>query len=101
VVEWQDGAAPRELRSEEEVLAAQQAGEVEITVTNMVVNCPFVQWEGGSLKVREDKTLADDTPYGGGQVLEIDTEGRTVTLVAHRGFAPDGSTIYYTPPTRR
>jgi hypothetical protein len=95
VVEWQDGTVPRELRSEEEVLAAQQAGEVEITVTNMVVNCPFVQWEGGSLKIREDKTLTDDTPYGGGQVLDIDIEGRTVTFVAHRGFAPDGSTIYY------
>jgi hypothetical protein len=61
----------------------------------MVVNCPLVQWEGGSLQVREDKTLNDDTPYGGGQVLEIDTESRTVTFVAHRGFAPDGSKIYY------
>lgn len=94
-VEWQDGAAPRELKSEDEILAAQQAGEVAVTVTEMVVNCPFVQWEGGSLQVREDKTLADDTPYGGGQVLEIDTEGMTATFVAHRGFAPDGSTIYY------
>ena len=61
----------------------------------MVVNCPFVQWEGGSLMVRSDKTLTDKTGYGGGQVLEIDTENMTVTFVAHRGFAPDGSTIYY------
>jgi hypothetical protein len=95
LVEWQDGATPRELTSEEEILQAQQAGQVAITVTEMVVNCPFVQWEGGSLQVREDKTLTDDTPYGGGQVLEIDTEASTATFVAHRGFAPDGSTIYY------
>lgn len=95
MVEWQDGTTPRELRSEDEILAAQQAGQVAITVTEMVVNCPFVQWEGGSLQIREDKTLTDDTPYGGGQVLEIDTEGMTATFVAHRGFVPDGSTIYY------
>jgi hypothetical protein len=95
MVEWQDGVTPRELTSEGEILAAQQSGEVAITVTEMVVNCPFVQWEGGSLQVRQDKILTDDTPYGGGQVLEIDTEGMTATFVAHRGFAPDGSTIYY------
>lgn len=95
MVEWQDGATPRELTSEGEILAAQQAGDVAITVTEMVVNCPFVQWEGGSLQIREDKTLTDETAYGGGQVLEIDIEGMTVTFVAHRGFAPDGSTIYY------
>jgi len=62
----------------------------------MVVNCPFIQWEGGgSLMVREDKTLTDQSPYGPGQVLEIDTENKQVTFVAHRGFAPDGSMIYY------
>jgi hypothetical protein len=95
VVEWQEGAQVRELRSEEEILAASDASELTIMATEMVVNCPFVQWEGGSLQLREDKSLSDDSPYGGGQVLEIDTEGRKVTFVAHRGFAPDGSTIYY------
>lgn len=95
VVEWQDGAQVRELRSEEEILTASAAGEVTVTATEMVVNCPFVQWEGGSLQLREDKDLSDDSPYGGGQVLEIDVDERKVTFVAHRGFAPDGSTIYY------
>ncbi len=95
VVEWQDGVTPRELRSEKEILDASSAGEVKITPTDMVVNCPFVQWEGGSLAVRENKNLADDTPYGGGQVLNIDTDKMQATFVAHRGFAPDGSTIYY------
>ena len=95
LVKWNEGVTPSELRSEEEILAAQQEGMLTINLTSMVVNCPFVQWEGGSLMVRGDKTLTDDTAYGGGQVLEIDTESMTVTFVAHRGFAPDGSTIYY------
>jgi hypothetical protein len=95
IVEWQQGAQVRELRSEEEILAASAAGEVTVTATEMAVNCPFVQWEGGSLQLRENTNLSDDVPYGGGQVLKIDTEARKVTFVAHRGFAPDGSTIYY------
>lgn len=95
VVEWQNGVTPRELKSEKEILDASRAGEVKITPTDMVVNCPFVQWEGGSLTVRENKNLTDDSPYGGGQVLSIDTNKMQATFVAHRGFAPDGSTIYY------
>ena len=95
LVKWSEGVTPAELKSEQEILAAQQEGMLEITPTTMVVNCPFVQWEGGSLMVRSDKTLADDTAYGGGQVLAIDTENMSVIFVAHRGFAPDGSTIYY------
>jgi hypothetical protein len=94
-VEWQGGATPRELKSEQEILDAQGAGEVKVTATKMIVNCPFVQWHGGSLQVRQDKRLADDSPYGGGQVLAIDTKKMQATFVAHRGFAPDGSTIYY------
>ena len=35
------------------------------------------------------------TPYGGGQVLDIDTEEMDVTFIAHRGWGPDGRTIYY------
>lgn len=95
IVEWQEDATPEELTSEEDILQAAQEGLLTVTPTEMVVNCPFVQWEGGALQIREDKTLDDDSPYGGGQVLSIDTQERKVTFVAHRGFAPDGSTIYY------
>ena len=45
--------------------------------------------------VRENKTLTDGSPYGPGQVLNIDIANEQVTFVAHRGFAPNGSTIYY------
>lgn len=95
IVEWKSDVTPRELKSEDEVLDAAENGELTIEFTKLVVNCPFVQWNGGSLKIRSDKTLTDNTPYGGGQVLNIDTKKMQVTFVAHRGFAPDGSTIYY------
>ena len=94
-VTWTDESTARELTSEDEILAARDAGELTIEETGVVVNCPFIQWNDGSLQIRENKELADDTPYGGGQVLEIDTENMQVTFVAHRGFGPDGSTIYY------
>jgi hypothetical protein len=95
LAEWKVGITPVELRSEQEITAAIQEGKLTIESTKMVVNCPFIQWEGGSLPVREDKTLTDESPYGPGQVLEIDIVNKQVTFVAHRGFAPDGSTIYY------
>lgn len=95
LVEWKQGATPRELKSEADIVEAQQKGDLSIQPANVVVNCPFVQWNGDSLKIRDDKTLTDNTAYGGGQVLEIDTQKNEVTFVGHRGFAPDGSTIYY------
>jgi hypothetical protein len=95
MVEWKEGATPRILMSDEEIASAQAAGEVGITFTQLVVNCPFVSWDGGSLQVRSNAVLADDSPYGGGQLLAIDLEKMQATFVAHRGFAPDGSTIYY------
>jgi len=96
LVQWKEGISPTELKSQREITAALKEGRLTIEPTKMVVNCPFIQWEGGgSLMVREDKTLTDQSPYGPGQVLEIDTENKQVTFVAHRGFAPDGSMIYY------
>jgi hypothetical protein len=63
--------------------------------TKIIVNCSFVQWNGGSIKIREDKDISDESEYGGGQVLNIDTEKMVVTFVAHRGWSPEGNTIYY------
>lgn len=95
-VTWTDESVVRELTSEEEILAAQESDELTIEETGVVVNCPFIQWKDGKhLQIRENQELTDDAPYGGGQVLEIDTENLVVTFVGHRGFGPDGSTIYY------
>lgn len=95
IVEWKQGTTARELKSEIDIVADKDKGELSIKPANVIVNCPFVVWNGASLKEREDKTLIDESAYGGGQVLNIDTKKNQVTFVAHRGFAPDGSTIYY------
>jgi hypothetical protein len=95
LVTWNNGITPRELTSEVDIISTLEKKELTIKPTDIIVNCPFVQWKDGSLKVRENKTLTDESPYGGGQVLNIDTKKMQVTFVAHRGFAPDGSTIYY------
>ncbi len=94
-VEWKQGISQSELKSEADILSAQKRGELTITPSDAVVNCPFVQWHGGSLKERSDRTLTDLTAYGEGQVLNIDIKKMQLTFVGHRGFAPDGSTIYY------
>jgi len=94
-VKWNDNATARELKSVEEIMAAHKNGELTITETNIIINSPAIKWQDGSLQVKENKTISDNTPYGGGQVLNIDTEKMIVTMVAHRGWGPDGKTIYY------
>ncbi|MGI9567622.1 MAG: DUF7482 domain-containing protein, partial [Nitrosopumilus sp.] len=94
-VTWNDGAEPRELKSETAILEARDNGELTIEEAGVIVNCPFVKWDGGQLQIRENTHITDDDPYGGGQVTDIDTENMKVTFVAHRGFAPNGDTIYY------
>ena len=94
-VTWNDGSTPRILDSEEMIMAAEDAGEITLAEVPVVLNMPQIVWPEGQMMVKEDKTLKDDTPYGGGQVLDIDTDEMTVTFVAHRGWGPDGRTIYY------
>ena len=94
-VSWNEGVSSRVLDSEEMIIQAVDAGEVTLTDVDVVLNMPHIVWPGGQMMVKEDKTLTDDTPYGGGQVLDIDTEEMNVTFIAHRGWGPDGRTIYY------
>jgi hypothetical protein len=95
LVEWDQNATPKELKSAQEIMAAQQNGSLTIKKTDVVVNHPVIKWDGGSLKIKEDKSVNDDTPYVGGQVLDINTTNMVVTMVAHRGWGPDGRTVYY------
>jgi hypothetical protein len=96
LVAWNDNATARELRSVGEITIAEQNGELSINQTNIIANHPAIQWRNGSLMIREDaNNINDDTPYMGGQVLNIDTENMVVTMVAHRGWGHDGKTIYY------
>jgi hypothetical protein len=47
VITWADGASSRELKSVAEVLDAQTAGELTIEQPGVVINMPFVVWDGG------------------------------------------------------
>ena len=47
VVTWTDPTQARMLTSVAEILAAQDAGEVMIAQPGVVVNMPFVVWDGG------------------------------------------------------
>ena len=94
-VTWNEGANPRILDSEAMVMEAVDNGEIQLAEIDVVLNMPQIIWPEGQMMVKEDKTLTDTTPYGGGQVLDIDTEEMTVTFIAHRGWGPDGRTIYY------
>jgi hypothetical protein len=99
LVRWNEEAAaqPTELRSEQDIIAASNAGQLTIDKTDVIVNHPAVQWEGGSLTIREDVlNITDESSYMGGQVTNIDTAvNMTATFVAHRGWGPDGKTVYY------
>ena len=51
MVTWRAGQQPRILRSEEEVLAAQEKGQVSLQTTQAVVNCPvIITAQGGALR---------------------------------------------------
>ena len=94
-VTWNNDTTPRLLDSEAMILDAEASGEVVLTMLDVVLNMPQIVWPDGQMLVKEDKTLTDYTPYGGGQVLDINTDEMTVTFIAHRGWGPDGRTIYY------
>ena len=96
-VMWSDTAEARILDSEAAILAAVDSGEVTFDMThgNIVLNMPQIVWPGGQMPLKDDTLVNDATPYGGGQVTNIDTEEMKVTFVAHRGWGPDGRTIYY------
>lgn len=47
VVAWLDESKARELKSASEVLDAQTAGELTIEQPGVVINMPFVVWDGG------------------------------------------------------
>src|SRR5919197_4739556 len=95
-VKWTDQSAAKELKSVDEIMEHKNMGHLTVTQTDVIANHPAINWDGGSLKIREDRNnITADSPYVGGQVLNINTENMTVTMVAHRGWGPDGRTIYY------
>jgi len=47
LVTWADPALARELKSANEVLAAQAADELNLEQPGVVINMPFIVWDGG------------------------------------------------------
>jgi hypothetical protein len=47
LVNWNDGVAARELKSESDIVQAETGGELTIQPTGVVVNMPFMVWDGG------------------------------------------------------
>ncbi|MCH9657261.1 hypothetical protein K0U27_00970 [archaeon] len=93
-VTWNDDATPRVLDSDAMIMQAAENKEITLTPLEVVLNMPQIIWPEGQMMIK-DVALTDTTPYGGGQVLDIDTEEMNVTFIAHRGWGPDGRTIYY------
>ncbi len=93
-VTWNAGATPQVLKSDNEIEAAQSAGQLTVAEPGIVVNCPIIKWPGGSLPLLT-QPMTDQTAYGSAQVVSIDTNAMKVTFRAHRGWGPDGQTIYY------
>jgi len=47
LVRWQDGVTGRELKSAAEVLQAEKEGQLSSKKSGVVVNMPFIVWDGG------------------------------------------------------
>ena len=50
MVRWRPGITPHTLKSEEQVLAAEEKGEIEFTRTRIVANWPVVRARGAALQ---------------------------------------------------
>ncbi len=92
---WNVGRGPFILNSTKTILDANMTGKIKLTVTDTILNTPEVIWDGGALDVRINKALSDKTAYMDGQVLDVNVDNMTATFVGHRGWGPDGKTIYY------
>jgi hypothetical protein len=57
LVEWNQGVTARKVKSVQEIMSAQQNGSLTVTKSNTIVNHPGIQWEGGSLKIKQVSSL--------------------------------------------
>ena len=94
-VTWKTGQKEIIFESAADVIAAEEGGRIEFNETGIVLNTPQIIWPDGQMTIRSDKEITDEMSYGEGQIIEINEEELTVTFVAHRGWGPDGRTIYY------
>jgi len=94
-VTWDDEVIPRILVSEKEILSSVQQRLVVLTELNVVLNMPQIVWPEGQMPVKANKTLTNETPFVGGQILDIDLKNMTTTFIARQGWDYEGKTIYF------
>lgn len=94
-VTWKKGQNMIRFESVDDVIKAHDSERIEFNEIGIVLNTPQIIWPDGQMKIRDDKEITDELLYSGGQITEINKEEMTVTFVAHRGWGPDGKTIYY------
>ena len=94
-VSWKIGQNKIVFESAADIIAAEESGRIKFHETKVVLNTPQIIWPDGQMIVRSDKEISDKTSYSGGQIIEINEDEMTVTFVAHRGWGPDGRTVYY------
>ena len=98
-VSWNMNNVPTVLKSVDEILAANMSNKLSLKNIDTVLNTPQISWPNGQFTIRDDKTLSDQTSYTESQVLNIDITNKFVTFIAHRGWGPDGRSIYYIIPS--
>lgn len=91
-VSWRGGQTAEILESVEQINNASRMGRIKMDHTEMVLNAPQISWPGGAMTIRDDSAAPG---YEGGQIMDLDTENMTVTFAAHRGWGPDGKTVYH------
>lgn len=84
LVEWNAGTTPKTLTSEAAVLAARDAGLVNLTPTDIVVNCSVMVTPWGHLPSAIAVNIEEDD----------EAEVSTITLPLFTGFI-NGKSIYY------
>jgi len=94
-VTWKTGQKEIEFQSAIDIINAEESGRIEFNESGIILNTPQISWPDGQMTVRSENKITDEMLYGGGQIIEINEEELTVTFVAHRGWGPDGRTIYY------
>ncbi len=94
-VTWNNDAAPRVPVSDNAIFSSVQQRLVVLTPLNVVLNMPQTVWPEGQMLVKANKTLTNETPFVGGQLLDIDLRNKTITFISHQGWDSDGKTIYF------
>jgi len=94
-VTWKKGQKEIIFESPEEIINAKESGRIKFNATGIILNTHQIVWPDGQMKIISEDTVIDNISYNDGQIIEINEEDLVVTFVSHRGWGPDGRTIYY------